>query len=204
MTSCSCCTATHDENGVSLYGGPHPIEGTFSAEQKAVRQDMRTQLAAKLKSIGGERVNWMQGDLVLYSVFREGRVFDMPVKFRPGEPSMCHRNALTLWAKSNKFRFASGYALSKDGLWRPHSWVVDETTLYETTVEREAYFGIVYDGPASAVFWEMDFGPMSNPRELRRYPGLRRALEENVKRSPEDRAPLQTAVAATAAKTTTR
>src|SRR5258708_7764341 len=38
----------------------------------------------------------------------------------------------------------NGYALSKDGLWRQHSWLVTpEGGLVETTVRRAAYFGAV-------------------------------------------------------------
>ena len=40
-----------------------------------------------------------------------------------------------------------GYALSEDGLWRCHSWVVQPMArtvrVWETTVKRVAYFGVV-------------------------------------------------------------
>ena len=39
------------------------------------------------------------------------------------------------------------YALSEDGLWRCHSWVVQPMArtvrVWETTVKRVAYFGVV-------------------------------------------------------------
>lgn len=42
---------------------------------------------------------------------------------------------------------ATGYALSEDGLWRCHSWVVQPMArtvrVWETTVKRVAYFGVV-------------------------------------------------------------
>ena len=44
--------------------------------------------------------------------------------------------------------FATGWALSDDDLWRPHSWVVRRGVIYEPTpVVRDAYFGLVVNEP---------------------------------------------------------
>ena len=74
-----------------------------------------------------------------------------------GEPSHCHSNAAYLW-QANKDRaldgpyrqqvaIATGYALSKDGMWRQHSWVMlrksRSVQVVETTARRIAYFGFV-------------------------------------------------------------
>ena len=53
-----------------------------------------------------------------------------------------------LWYKNKDRCFiATGYALSEDGLWRCHSWVVQPMArtvrVWETTVKRVAYFGVV-------------------------------------------------------------
>jgi len=47
-------------------------------------------------------------------------------KRMPGDPSQCHANAANLW-EQNKERAAivTGYALSKDGIWRQHTWLID-------------------------------------------------------------------------------
>ena len=57
----------------------------------------------------------------------------------------------------NAYRLVTGYALSDDGLWRQHSWVMDDQVIYETTVKRTQYYGFVLD-PAEAVrFWVTNF-----------------------------------------------
>lgn len=65
-----------------------------------------------------------------------------------GQPSQCHANSAYLWdANRGHCSIATGYALSEDGLWRCHSWVVQPRSrtmrVWETTVKRVAYFGFV-------------------------------------------------------------
>lgn len=75
---------------------------------------------------------------------------------KKGEPSQCHRNSCNLYDanKNNSslngiLAIATGYALSKDGMWRQHSWLVLKKArsykIIETTQERELYFGFVMD-----------------------------------------------------------
>ena len=70
----------------------------------------------------------------------------------PGSPSQCHSNVSQLYESNEgnpdgRIAIATGYALSRDGLWRQHSWGVwyDEGSpsglLVETTERRVAYFG---------------------------------------------------------------
>lgn len=68
------------------------------------------------------------------------------VNFMRGEPSQCHRNSCRLWIENKEATtICTGYALSKDGMWREHSWVIwikpRVNRLIETTQPREAYFG---------------------------------------------------------------
>jgi hypothetical protein len=59
-----------------------------------------------------------------------------------GAVSACHANCAKLWKKSPKTtKFVTGYALSADGIWRRHSWVMRGETLIETTVRRKKYRG---------------------------------------------------------------
>ena len=63
-----------------------------------------------------------------------------------GKPSQCHRNAAYRWiANQEKTVLCTGYALSEDGMWRQHSWLVElrprKNYIIETTVPRVAYFG---------------------------------------------------------------
>jgi hypothetical protein len=59
-----------------------------------------------------------------------------------GEPCHCHGNSALVWSrKKEKRTICTGYALSDDGLWRCHSWVLEAGRILETTTGREAYFG---------------------------------------------------------------
>lgn len=72
-----------------------------------------------------------------------------------GRPSDCHGNVARLWtAKELPLRcVATGYALSDDGLWRQHSWAVqDNGAVVETTEVREMYAGVCLDAKAADRF----------------------------------------------------
>ncbi len=59
-----------------------------------------------------------------------------------GAVSRCHENAAKL-AKSNKsYRCFTGFALSRDRIWRVHSWIAAPRGIIETTNARVLYFGI--------------------------------------------------------------
>ena len=66
--------------------------------------------------------------------------------------SQCHSNSSLLWLdnrskweKKGPMVLCTGYALTKDGFWRQHSWLVKvgarSLKVIETTVPRIAYFG---------------------------------------------------------------
>lgn len=74
-----------------------------------------------------------------------------------GFPISCHENAALLWYKNpDQIVIVTGWALSKDGIWRQHSWAKDfiDGTIYETTRSRILYFGFDLDGPESERFYE--------------------------------------------------
>lgn len=63
-----------------------------------------------------------------------------------GEASECHNNSERLHQQDpSRYEVRTGYALSRDGIWRPHSWAVDSSndTIIETTEKRVTYFGVV-------------------------------------------------------------
>jgi hypothetical protein len=78
----------------------------------------------------------------------EGRVFsNRGLEIVEGEPSGCHDNAFAFWAKKpERYMVVTGYGLSKDGIWRPHSWCVDRKAgkIIETTERRTKYFGVEF------------------------------------------------------------
>lgn len=72
------------------------------------------------------------------------------IRMMKGKPSQCHRNTCELWENNYKeidIHIATGYALSDDGMWRQHSWLVINktcsTTIVETTVKRIGYYGFL-------------------------------------------------------------
>lgn len=81
-------------------------------------------------------------------ILKRGRFFYGSSYMRKGQDCQCHYNSARLWYKNKDRCFiATGYALSEDGLWRCHSWVVQPMArtvrVWETTVKRVAYFGVV-------------------------------------------------------------
>lgn len=69
-------------------------------------------------------------------------------KMMRGLPSQCHFNSCRCWvANTDKTRICTGFALSPDGMWREHSWLIhikpQSNIIIETTVPRIAYFGYV-------------------------------------------------------------
>lgn len=136
-------------------------------------------LEPRLLAIGGSRVV-RQPDPDLALIVAQGQPFPQPVRRRRGDPHRCHANAADLWARDiNRCQLATGYALSADGLWLPHSWALRGGVLLETTTAGRAYFGVVLDAPAALRRW---LGDCFRPRYpdgkapdgfWGRYPGLR-------------------------------
>ena len=84
------------------------------------------------------------------------------IKMMRGLPSHCHANASRLWENNKeKCRICTGYALSPDGMWRQHSWVIwmkpRSNQIVETTVPRIAYFGFVMTDEQCEEFAENNF-----------------------------------------------
>ena len=81
-----------------------------------------------------------------------------------GAPSQCHRNSCDLWEQNRSDKevaIATGYALTKDGLWRQHSWLLlrksRSVQVIETTEKRIAYFGYVMTDQEAEQFCSDNF-----------------------------------------------
>ncbi len=106
------------------------------------------ELEAKLLSIAGTRVvshidPYSQLVLMFGSLSPAYKVV-----LNKLEANSCHWNCLKLKAQHPDWIHYYGYGLSKDGLWRSHSWLVDKANrrIIETTEKRVKYFGIVAEG----------------------------------------------------------
>lgn len=117
------------------YRGPRP-SGHFP--QEAAR------LSERLLGHGGERalVDASDPDTPLV-LDRGSHVSGRRARmFSGSRTNHCHGNCARVWrAGSWPGSIATGYALS-EGRWVPHSWMVKDGTVWETTpVRRDAYYG---------------------------------------------------------------
>ena len=69
-----------------------------------------------------------------------------------GQNNRCHDNACMLAQEDPDTYMYTGYALSEDGCWRPHSWAEKNGTILETTEARLAYFGFRVTGQLFVTF----------------------------------------------------
>jgi len=72
-----------------------------------------------------------------------------------GRPCHCHGNTAALWEANPKdLQICTGYALSRDGVWRQHSWAYFALTdcVIETTVKRVLYYGYVLTAAEARMF----------------------------------------------------
>lgn len=108
-------------------------------------------LEEKLLALGGHRLVYI-GEPDLAALLARGQPFDGPARLIRGQPSRCHMNVADLWeAHRARLSIVTGYALSGDGLWRQHSFLLRthprprQRRLIETTAHRIRYFGVVLD-----------------------------------------------------------
>jgi hypothetical protein len=96
-----------------------------------------------LLGIGGWAVCTPSLEPDLDKIVNSGRRFPGKSKMLKGLPCSCHQNSAIAWSTDkDKSRICTGYALTRDGMWRQHSWVtLASGELVETTVKRVQYFG---------------------------------------------------------------
>ena len=106
-------------------------------------------LRQKLLAFAGEAVCFPPYEEDLDNILNYGQFWvGSNAKLMRGEPSQCHANSANLWEQNKEAtRICTGYALSEDGMWRQHSWLVwhkaRSNQIVETTVKRIAYYGFV-------------------------------------------------------------
>lgn len=128
------------------YKGAEPNPAN-EREQKAMEKMFK--IRDLILKFGGEQVCLDLYDEDADKIMERGQLFyGRGAKTMIGRPSQCHSNSAALWeANKGKCRIATGYALSDDGIWRQHTWVVQEMPrswrIWETTAKRVAYFGYI-------------------------------------------------------------
>jgi hypothetical protein len=98
-----------------------------------------------LLDIGGWGVCTSRVEEDMELILSRGRKFPGKSKLMLGEPCQCHLNSACCWDENRELcKICTGYALSKDGMWRQHSWIfTNNGAVVETTEKRVAYFGYV-------------------------------------------------------------
>ena len=76
-------------------------------------------------------------------LLERGEEFGCTERFDLGGVSQCHNNVIDKYLSDSEYDIVTGYALSEDGLWRSHSWLMKNSEVYETTESRLKYFGVV-------------------------------------------------------------
>lgn len=104
-----------------------------------------------LLRLGGHETCFPAIEEDMEAILSRGKLWPGKSKTMRGKPCQCHRNVLRLWVLNeghHDVAVATGYALSKDGLWRQHSWLLynrDGTEIViETTEKRVAYYGVAF------------------------------------------------------------
>lgn len=81
----------------------------------------------------------------LEKIVTRGYRFPGRSKSMKGAPCQCHSNSAFCWDANRELcAICTGYALSRDGMWRQHSWVfTHDGVVVETTEKRVAYWGFL-------------------------------------------------------------
>lgn len=121
------------------------------------------ELTRRLLALGGISIHLFKPPVPhLDALLAEGNLFKGKVTLESGWGEDCFENAAQLWAGDHgRVRIATGYALTHEHDWVPHSWGVQgfspsrkgEPRLYETNSERVKYFGVVLSQEQALEFW---------------------------------------------------
>lgn len=145
----------HHEAITTLFWATHytgNLETAFT-EQSLPHGKAILELRDRLLTFGGEQGCMPAIEEDIIPIMERGQFwYGDEAHMEIGRPSQCHRNSAELYDNNLdnpkvKLKIATGYALSDDGLWRQHTWLVQalprKDVIIETTSERVAYFGFV-------------------------------------------------------------
>ncbi len=118
-------------------------------------------LKKRLLNLGGEAVILVAAEPDKEPIMTRGCTRINPkIYMIEGEPNECHSNSAYVWSADRELcSICTGYALSADGIWRQHSWVVSwgGTTLIETTEKRVAYHGFTLNEVEAEEFLALNY-----------------------------------------------
>lgn len=131
-----------------------PMDPDWKERREKIREEQEKaldpgmfRLRDILLSFGGEDACFVGNDEDLANILKYGQFwFGRGSRMMEGRPCQCHANAAALWENNqDNTRICTGYALSDDGIWRQHSWLLHlkdrSNQIIETTAKRIGYFG---------------------------------------------------------------
>ena len=112
------------------------------------------ELKMRLLGYGGEAVILAYNDPDHPKMTARGVFYSGVVELRKGKFENVHKNITQESFNDVKVKIWTGYALSKDGIWRQHSWGKSGDIVVESYEPKVAYFGfeMTYDEENDFVF----------------------------------------------------
>ena len=116
------------------------------------------ELKARLLDFAGEAVCLPPYEEDLENILEYGQFWlEYNAEMVKGEACQCHKNSARVWQKNkDKTVICTGYALSADGMWRQHSWLIHRkprsNRIVETTRPRVLYYGFAMSPELSERF----------------------------------------------------
>lgn len=137
--------------------------GAYDWFEKPLKDQKLSALREKLVAFAGDAVCLAFDEPDIDVILERGQFWPgHNAKLIKGYPSKCHRNAADLYrinpelVSAGKLCICTGYALSEDGLWRQHSWLIRKNQrsnqIIETTQKRVLYMGAVLTAEESKKF----------------------------------------------------
>lgn len=129
-------------------------------EHKTLQIRKMFDLKEKLLSFAGETTCFPWYNSNVDTIINRGQIwYGDKLSHIKGEPSQCHSNSSLIWmSNKDKYRIATGYALTEDGMWREHTWLIEnkprQNKVIETTSKRILYFGFVLTKEECESFYE--------------------------------------------------
>jgi hypothetical protein len=131
----------------------------FLSRNEAATLDQSPQLRPlreRLLALGGRWTLMPVIEEDLAKLLKRGEAQHGTPIMRRGEPSRCHKNSSDLWdANKEIVEVMTGYALSRDGIWRQHTWCwwAARGKVVETTDARILYYGYRLTPREAEQFW---------------------------------------------------
>jgi len=114
-------------------------------------------LRDRLVGLGGKWVILPVIEEDLKAIMERGELKTGRPLMRRGANCKCHFNSCCLWENNkDKLEIMTGYALSRDGVWRQHTWCwwKARKKVVETTETRVAYYGFRMTREEAEKFWD--------------------------------------------------